>query len=357
MPINLDTSLEQLLADAALEQAQLKLVTKPTALDMTSPETRTQLNTIMSDLMGGQKNQLDDYVRRAALTGVQRGGYNVRGVPNYAGSLQREAVNALASGYQNRYQTALDYLKYMNDAQLAMWGKAQDALANQMGITTSGLGLQQKETQNLRELADAEAQRGWQSGENTLARDLQKYLQENQQNWQSGESLAERDWKSQENVFDREQQRWMQDDQQAWQGGQNAQQRALEEKLKKMGIDADMARQIAQQEFQGGENAADRAAQKAEADAQREWADKDREDTQAFDRSMVPPSGGGGGSGGGGSGSGRPGTSPGTSPGTRQAQEQVQEQAQEEGLGTHSHQESGTLPMLIGDTQDRGQRA
>jgi hypothetical protein len=248
MAIDLTSSLEQLLADAAAQQAQLRLIQQPSMLDVRKPEVAEQLNAVMSQLLAGQKNQLEDYVRRAALTGVQRGGFNVRGVPNYAAGLQREAINALAAGYENRNKIALDYLKAMNDSQMAMWSKAQEALANQMGLTTQGLGLQQKETQNLRELAEAQKQREWQSGENTQQRELQKYLQSNQQDWQSQENLAERNWKSGESLLDRQLQQWLQTNRQTWQSGENAQQRALEEKINSLKLQQE--KEIAQGNWQ-----------------------------------------------------------------------------------------------------------
>jgi hypothetical protein len=289
MAIDFTSSLEQLLRDAAAQQAQLKLIQQPSALDVTKPEVAQKLNAVMSQLLAGQKNQLDDYVRRAALTGVQRGGFNVRGVPNYAGGLQREAINALAAGYENRYKTALDYLKAMNDSELAMWSKAQEALASQMGLTTQGLGLQQKETQNLRELADAEKQREWQSGENTQQRELQKYLQSNQQNWQSQENLAERNWKSGESSLDRQLQQWLQTNRQTWQSGENAQQRALEEQVNKLKLQAE--KEIAQGNWQNALQ-----LEQLRAQTQKEL----QNESQKWQADMEAKYGGGGGGGGGG---------------------------------------------------------
>ena len=207
--------------------------------------------------------------------------------------LQREAINALAAGYENRYRTALDYLKAMNDAELAMWSKAQEALASQMGLTTQGLGLQQKETQNLRELADAQKQREWQSGENALSRELQKYLQSNQQNWQSQENLAERNWKSGESSLDRQLQRWMQTDRQAWQSGENTKQRALEEQINQLKLQAE--KEIAQGNWG---NALE--LERLKAATQKELQD----DAQKWQAEMEAKYGGGGGGGGGGGRSG-----------------------------------------------------
>jgi hypothetical protein len=67
----------------------------------------------MSNVLGGQRNQLDDYVRRTAGAGVKRGGMNVAGGPAMDSALHQNAMKTLASGYSDRFREAMDYNKYV----------------------------------------------------------------------------------------------------------------------------------------------------------------------------------------------------------------------------------------------------
>jgi hypothetical protein len=66
----------------------------------------------MSHIMGGQRNTLDDMMKRAAATGINRRGQNVRGGPGYESGLYQDAMKTLARGYQDRFESAMDYNKY-----------------------------------------------------------------------------------------------------------------------------------------------------------------------------------------------------------------------------------------------------
>jgi hypothetical protein len=67
----------------------------------------------MSNVLGGQRNQLDDYVRRTAAAGVKRGGMNVTGGPVFDSALHQSAMKTLAAGYSDRFREAMDYNKYV----------------------------------------------------------------------------------------------------------------------------------------------------------------------------------------------------------------------------------------------------
>lgn len=203
----------------------LPSTTQPVIPDITTDYGRGKLDSVMTQALAGQRNQLDDYVRRASLTGVQRGGYNVQGAPNYAAGLQREAINALASGYENRFNDALAYLNNLAQLQQSQYTSAQDILAKKQGLQQSAIGLGQSGLKNAQDyslglgnLADKGTERSWQGGQNDLNRALQLAMQQGtfgenalQRNWQSGENTAQRGWQTGENTSQR-----------SWQGGQNA---------------------------------------------------------------------------------------------------------------------------------------
>jgi hypothetical protein len=78
--------------------------------------TDPEVQSYMAHLLGGQRNMLADYVRRAAGAGIKRGGLNVRGGPALDSSLHHMAMQSLASGYEDRFQDAMNYNKYLKDA-------------------------------------------------------------------------------------------------------------------------------------------------------------------------------------------------------------------------------------------------
>ncbi len=82
----------------------------------TSPGRATgEVRDYMSNVLGGQRNQLDDYVRRTAGAGVKRGGMNVAGGPAMDSALHKNAMKTLASGYSDRFREAMDYNKYVKN--------------------------------------------------------------------------------------------------------------------------------------------------------------------------------------------------------------------------------------------------
>lgn len=89
----------------------------------------------MSHVLGGQRNQLDDYIRRAAGAGIKRSGLNVRGGPALDSSLHHMAMGNLARGYGDRFREAMNYNKYVKGA---TYSQQSDRLKNVQNL----LGLQ-----------------------------------------------------------------------------------------------------------------------------------------------------------------------------------------------------------------------
>jgi hypothetical protein len=91
----------------------------------------------MAHVLGGQRNLLDDYVRRTAGAGIKRGGLNVRGGPALDSALHHSAMSALATGYADRFREAMSYNKQQK-AQL--YSQYKDRLRNMQSL----LALKQK---------------------------------------------------------------------------------------------------------------------------------------------------------------------------------------------------------------------
>jgi hypothetical protein len=91
----------------------------------------------MAHVLGGQRNLLDDYVRRTAGAGIKRGGLNVRGGPAFDSALHHSALSALAGGYADRFREAMSHNKQQK-AQL--YSQHKDRLRNMQSL----LALKQK---------------------------------------------------------------------------------------------------------------------------------------------------------------------------------------------------------------------
>ncbi len=89
----------------------------------------------MSHVLAGQRNALDEYVKRAAGAGIKRGGLNVRGGPALRSSLHHSAMKNLAGGYEDRFRDAMNYNKYLKST---AYRQSQDASQNLQSL----LGLQ-----------------------------------------------------------------------------------------------------------------------------------------------------------------------------------------------------------------------
>ena len=236
--------------------------------DPNSPEFKSRMDTLTNTMLSGQRNQVEDYVRRAALSGVQRGGYNVAGAPNYAGGLQREAINALAGGYDTRYTNALNYL--MNAGTLNEKGIERSFTAEQNSKQQAATAALQKAGFD-QQTAERIAGETFTGGENTKARDLQVKLQQAGFDQQTAERLAGQVFTATENATQRGWQSGENTSQRDWQGGQNDTQRAWQS-----------GENTAQRGWQGGQNDTQRAWQSGESGIQRTWQAGQTDQTQTW---------------------------------------------------------------------------
>jgi hypothetical protein len=88
----------------------------------------------MGNVLGGQRNQLDDYVRRTASSGIKRGGMNVAGGPALESALHQNAMKTLASGYSDRFREAMDYNKYVKGTGYQMTRDSASDVQNLLNI-------------------------------------------------------------------------------------------------------------------------------------------------------------------------------------------------------------------------------
>jgi len=251
---------------------------RPDVADITQGPYQQKFQTVMGDLGAGQRNAIDEYVKRAGLAGVQRGGYAPASNVNPQASLQQDAIKNLASGYGQNYGNALNYMQQLAAAQQAQYGQAQGQLANLWGLQSTGLGQGLQDIQgqrgydvNLRQLQDAATQRGWQGGQNTLQRqstegmqakdiaaqmerlqanlgnsaaerEAQMARQLSQQGWQGGQNTQQQGWQGAQNT-----------QQQGWQGTQNTQQQQSQSALQAAQNAAAMQRLNTQNQWQTGQ--------------------------------------------------------------------------------------------------------
>jgi hypothetical protein len=91
---------------------------------------RNSLNAYLDNYFGQQKSILDNYLKRAASASLKRGGSLVSGGPNIDTALQKQAIQSLAQGYDQAYDKAVDYDKYLKESR---YRKYRDALADAKG--------------------------------------------------------------------------------------------------------------------------------------------------------------------------------------------------------------------------------
>ncbi|MFC1834688.1 hypothetical protein ACFL2Q_08135 [Thermodesulfobacteriota bacterium] len=106
----------------------------------------------MSHVMGGQRNQLDEYVRRAAGAGISRSGLNVRGGPAMSSSLHHSAMKNLAAGYAGRFSEAMNYNKYLKATQQSLYQSQMSQLQSLLGTQHSYISSQADWRRNLANL-------------------------------------------------------------------------------------------------------------------------------------------------------------------------------------------------------------
>ncbi|MGO9567264.1 MAG: hypothetical protein ACLP5H_06975 [Desulfomonilaceae bacterium] len=102
----------------------------------------------MSNVLGGQRNTLDDYVRRAAGASTRRGGYNKAGSPPLDSALYQQAIESLAKGYGDRFRDAMSYNKYVKGTESTQFSdnmrNLQNLLSLQQRYLSSSSDWQQK---------------------------------------------------------------------------------------------------------------------------------------------------------------------------------------------------------------------
>jgi|GEM_PF-865995 len=93
-----------------------------------------EIEDYMSNVLSGQRNTLDDYVRQAAGAGIKRGGMTTVGGPSLDSSLHHRALDTLARGYSDRFKEALDYDKYAKDTEYSQYSDNLRNMGNMMGV-------------------------------------------------------------------------------------------------------------------------------------------------------------------------------------------------------------------------------
>ncbi len=96
----------------------------------------TEVRDYMSNVLAGQRNTLDEYVRRAAGAGAGRGRATAGSLP-LDSVLYDKAMKSLAGGSSDRFREAMDYNKY---AKAARYRDYSDSLQNLQTL----LGMQHK---------------------------------------------------------------------------------------------------------------------------------------------------------------------------------------------------------------------
>ncbi|MBI5248420.1 MAG: hypothetical protein HY912_02900 [Desulfomonile tiedjei] len=112
----------------------------------------TEVTGYMSHVLGGQRELMDEYVKRAATSGTRRGGTNAVGGPAAGSSLHHDAMKTLASDYSNRFSQAMDYGRYAKGTQYGQERDRMKDLQNLFGIQHSYLTSSQSRQDRIAEL-------------------------------------------------------------------------------------------------------------------------------------------------------------------------------------------------------------
>jgi hypothetical protein len=97
-----------------------------------------QINQHLSNLMGGQRQSLQDYVRQAAGAGIQRGGMNVAGGGSLGSQLAMQATRGLAGQYGQNYNQATAAANQDRASLQALLGQMQSGAQSSYGNQMSG---------------------------------------------------------------------------------------------------------------------------------------------------------------------------------------------------------------------------
>jgi hypothetical protein len=88
----------------------------------------------MSNVLAGQRNTLDDYVRRTAGASVKRGGTSAAGGAPLDSALYKQAIEGLAKGYGDRFRDAMNYNKYVKATESSQYSDNIRNLQNLLGL-------------------------------------------------------------------------------------------------------------------------------------------------------------------------------------------------------------------------------
>jgi hypothetical protein len=91
-----------------------------------------EVNNYMSHVLGGQREQLGEYVRRAAGAGIKRGGMNVVGGPAFDSALHHTAMKTLAGGYADRFREAMNYNRGLKSEQYRYYTDSMNRLQSML---------------------------------------------------------------------------------------------------------------------------------------------------------------------------------------------------------------------------------
>jgi hypothetical protein len=140
----------------------------------------------MSNVLGGQRNTLDDYVRRAAGASIRRGGRNTAGSPPLDSALYQQAIESLAKGYGDRFRDAMNYNKYVKGTESSQFSENMRNLQNLLGMQqrylSSSADWQQKMASQSRVSASPDDSQDRALKELTLERMRRQMETERQQN-------------------------------------------------------------------------------------------------------------------------------------------------------------------------------
>lgn len=92
-----------------------------------------EVQNYMSHVLGGQRAQLDEYVRRGAGAGIKRGGMNVVGGPALDSSLHHTAMKSLAGDYADRFREAMNYNRGLKSELYSRYSDAMGTLQSLLG--------------------------------------------------------------------------------------------------------------------------------------------------------------------------------------------------------------------------------
>ncbi len=106
----------------------------------------------MSNILGGQRKLMDEYVKRAANSGMRRGGMNAVGGPALDSALHHDAMKSLASDYSNRFSEGMNYGRYAKGTRYGQERDRQQELQNLFGIQRGYLTARQNRQDRIAEL-------------------------------------------------------------------------------------------------------------------------------------------------------------------------------------------------------------